>query len=57
LAISPATDDIANSVAIKNAKKVDREGNRTIGNYLVILKRFSLDLVCHTLAFCDSELL
>ncbi len=31
LAISTATDDIANSVAIKNAKKVDRDGSRTIG--------------------------
>jgi hypothetical protein len=31
LAISPATDDIANSVAIKKAKEVDPDGKRTIG--------------------------
>ena len=31
LAISTATDDIANSVAIKNAKRVDKDGSRTIG--------------------------
>ena len=31
LAISPATDDIANSVAIKTAKKVDEDCKRTIG--------------------------
>ena len=34
LAISTATDDIANSVAIRNAKKVDKDGSRTIGELL-----------------------
>lgn len=31
LAITPATDDVANSAAIKLAKKYDKEGKRTLG--------------------------
>ncbi len=31
LAVSPATDDIANSVAITKAKSVDEDRKRTIG--------------------------